>query len=60
MDKREVSLNKIINHKQIRTVFQPIVSLKRGTVLGYEALSRVTAESEFNNPWVPPLIRRYF
>ena len=30
----------IINHKQIRIVYQPIVSLRTGDIKGYEALSR--------------------
>ena len=39
--------NAIIDKKKIKTVFQPIVSLRDGTVLGYEALSRIT-ESQWN------------
>ncbi len=35
----------IIEKRAIRTVFQPIVSLKDGEVLGHEALSRITCES---------------
>lgn len=30
----------IINEEKINTLFQPIVSLKTGEALGYEALSR--------------------
>jgi len=33
-------LNKIIENQDIRTLFQPIISLSDGEVLGYEALSR--------------------
>ena len=33
-------LQNIIEHKRIEAVFQPIVSLTDGSVLGYEALSR--------------------
>jgi sensor c-di-GMP phosphodiesterase-like protein len=33
-------LDKIIERKLIRTLFQPIVDLRTGNVLGYEALSR--------------------
>ncbi|OCL28155.1 hypothetical protein U472_02490 [Orenia metallireducens] len=33
-------LNKIIEGKDIQTLFQPIISLRDGEVLGYEALSR--------------------
>lgn len=35
-------MNEIIKNKEIKTVFQPIVSLKNGSVFGYEALSRIT------------------
>jgi len=49
MDKQKESLDNIILKKQIKTVFQPIISLKSGFVLGYEALSRITCESEFEN-----------
>lgn len=40
----------IISEKKIKTVFQPIVSLRDGYVLGHEALSRITCESEIKNP----------
>ena len=32
----------ILKNKEIKSVFQPIVSLKTGTVFAYEALSRIT------------------
>ncbi len=41
----EKILYNILNEKCIRTVFQPIVSLKNGNVFGYEALSRITLPS---------------
>lgn len=44
------ALDYIIDDKQIKTVFQPIISLRDGSVLGHEALSRVTCESEIKNP----------
>ncbi|KNZ41828.1 GGDEF domain-containing protein [Acetobacterium bakii] len=44
------ALDIIIKNKQIRTVFQPIVSLRDGYVLGHEALSRITGESKIENP----------
>lgn len=40
----------ILNHRDIKTVFQPIVSLKNGSVLGYEALSRGPIGSVLENP----------
>lgn len=43
-------LDDIIQHKRIRAVFQPIISLWDGFVLGYEALSRVTGESLIKSP----------
>jgi diguanylate cyclase (GGDEF)-like protein len=50
MDKRKDALDYIIQNKEIKTVFQPIISLRDGGVLGYEALSRITCESEIKNP----------
>jgi len=44
------ALDYIIHNKQIRTVFQPIISLRDGSILGHEALSRITYESEIKNP----------
>ncbi|MGN0649160.1 MAG: EAL domain-containing protein, partial [Oscillospiraceae bacterium] len=35
-------MTEIIRNKAIKTVFQPIVSLKNGTVFAYEAFSRIT------------------
>ena len=43
-------LEYIISNKKIRTVFQPIISLRDGSVLGHEALSRITCESEIKSP----------
>ena len=40
----------IIENKCIRTVFQPIVSLKNGSVLGHEALSRITCDCAIKSP----------
>ncbi|MDF2473914.1 MAG: hypothetical protein K0R21_1696, partial [Anaerocolumna sp.] len=42
-------LDDIIDGKHIKPVFQPIISLRDGHVLGYEALSRLTKNSIFNN-----------
>ncbi|WP_181186420.1 GGDEF domain-containing protein [Orenia metallireducens] len=38
-------LNKIIENEDIRTLFQPIISLRDGEILGYEALSRGPKDS---------------
>lgn len=40
----------ILRNKDIQTVFQPILSLENGTVLGYEALSRGPANTPLQNP----------
>lgn len=42
-------LKNIIEKRAIKTVFQPIISLKDGEVLGHEALSRITCESRIKN-----------
>jgi EAL domain-containing protein (putative c-di-GMP-specific phosphodiesterase class I) len=42
-------LDYIIENKQIKSVFQPIISLKDGKVLGHEALSRVTCTTMISN-----------
>ncbi|MEL7657289.1 MAG: EAL domain-containing protein, partial [Bacillota bacterium] len=42
-------LGTIIRSRAIKTVFQPIISLRDGEVLGHEALSRITCETEINN-----------
>ena len=56
-------LDRIIEEKDIKIVFQPIVSLRDGSILGYEALSRVpgsgiknpemlfSAATQFNRLW---------
>lgn len=49
-DERKEALDKIIDNKQIKTVFQPIISLKDGSILGHEALSRITENSMIDNP----------
>jgi len=43
------ALEYIISNKQIKAVFQPIISLRDGSILGHEALSRITCESEIKN-----------
>ncbi len=45
-----LELQNILAHKQIEAVFQPIVSLTEGTVLGYEALSRGPQDSVLHRP----------
>ncbi len=43
-------LNYILESENISTVYQPIVSLIDGTVIGYEALSRGPADSPLKSP----------
>jgi diguanylate cyclase (GGDEF)-like protein len=43
-------LMNILNNGEIRTVFQPIISLKDASLLGYEALSRGPHGSVLENP----------
>lgn len=40
----------VLGNGNIKTIFQPIVSLKTGNVLGYEALSRGPKESGLESP----------
>jgi diguanylate cyclase (GGDEF)-like protein len=40
----------IIDKRRIKTVFQPIISLKTVEVYGYEALSRIVGPSVFSGP----------
>lgn len=49
MKKRINLLDQIIKEQRIGIVFQPIISLKNGDVLGYEALSRIPSEDAFEN-----------
>jgi len=49
-EKINEQLNHIIDGQHLKTVFQPIVSLRDGTVFGHEALSRITCESDIENP----------
>lgn len=46
---QEESLNYILENKLIYPVFQPIISLQSGDVLGFEALSRISQEGLFDN-----------
>ncbi|MCK4648659.1 EAL domain-containing protein, partial [bacterium] len=48
--KRARQLKKIIEEKRIRTLFQPIVSLKDQHIIGYEALSRGPAGMAMERP----------
>lgn len=43
-------LERILKHKLISTLFQPIVAFQERKVLGYEALSRGPADSPLHNP----------
>lgn len=41
---------RVIAERQLRAVFQPIVDLRTGAVLGYEGLTRPTEGAPFSNP----------
>lgn len=43
-------LERILKNKEITTLFQPVVSLKTGEIIGYEALSRGPENSELYSP----------
>ena len=43
-------LQQIILHEQIQTLYQPIVNLQTMEIIGYEALSRGPANSEYETP----------
>lgn len=45
-----ITINSIIENRHIKSVFQPIISLKSGHILGYEALSRITIECTIKSP----------
>lgn len=49
IDTKKEALESIINQKEITIVFQPIVSLIDGSILGHEALSRITTQSEIED-----------
>lgn len=49
MDTIALDLDTIITNRAIKTVFQPIISLRDGEVLGHEALSRITCDSEIED-----------
>lgn len=49
MDNAMQDLSNIISNKEISTVFQPIISLRDGEVLGHEALSRITCQTQIEN-----------
>ena len=45
-------LQELILKESIRTIFQPIVDFSRNEILGYEALTRGPADTEFENPYI--------
>ena len=49
-DEMKAMFFEILEKRLITTVFQPIISLRDGTVLGYEALSRGPKGIEFESP----------
>ena len=49
MNEKKMDIERILEEKSIYTVFQPIVSIRTGEVLGYEALSRIKDLKEIEN-----------
>lgn len=49
-DKRAKALEQIINEENIRVLYHPVVNLVTRKVIGYEALSRGPADTEFERP----------
>lgn len=45
MENCRQELDDIIRERRIRSVFQPIVSLRDGNIFGFEALSRITGQT---------------
>ncbi len=45
-------LQELILKESIRTVFHPIVDLVKNEILGYEALTRGPAGTEYENPYI--------
>ncbi len=45
-----VELQRMIHNKEVRTVFQPIYNLHNNSIYGYEALTRGSAGSFFEDP----------
>lgn len=43
---------KVVNNREVKTVFQPIISLRDGMPFGYEALSRGPVNTEMHSPEV--------
>lgn len=46
----EEEISKIIDNKLIKIVFQPIISLRDGSILGHEALTRLWGDTFIDNP----------
>ena len=49
MENCRQELDDIIRERRIRSVFQPIVSLRDGNIFGFEALSRITGQTGILN-----------
>ena len=47
--KKKEELLSIIEEGRIHSVFQPIVSLRDGQILGYEALSRIDGKTKIQD-----------
>ena len=50
VDPLQVELEQIIHYKRITPLYQPIINLNNGSILGYEALSRGPENSSLHQP----------
>jgi EAL domain-containing protein (putative c-di-GMP-specific phosphodiesterase class I) len=50
--RNQEKLQELILKESIRTVFQPIVSITKNEIIGYEALSRGPEGTEYENPYI--------
>lgn len=46
----DLLFNDIIANERVLSVYQPIVNLRTGEIIGYEALSRGPEKTEFYSP----------
>lgn len=49
MGRIKEDFDSILEQQRIKPVYQPVVSLKTGEVIGYEALSRISSPTEISN-----------
>ena len=50
MERKELTIQQIISDELVTTLYQPIISLINGEIIGYEALSRGPEKTDFSSP----------